>query len=332
MYDNEQRRAYFKKDNNLEVALGELNELISGVQTLRINDIPQMPIILLMGCPRAGSTVFLQWLAALGIFSYPSNLIARFYKNPYIGILVQQSLLECDPINQLGFESTKIEYSSNLGKTIGALNPSEYWYFWREFFNFGEINILSKKELEKVDSKKFISQISAFENLTNKPLAMKGMLLNWHIPYLYSINKNFIFIDIKRDEFFNAQSLLFAREKFFGSREKWYSFKPEEYSFLKGKSYIEQVVGQVMYTRKAVEEGLSMIPGKNKISINYSDFCKSPKTILNQIVAKYKEFGNEININVIDEEMLRPFKDSNSIRLNKLDASLLNKELSKFTL
>ncbi len=60
---------------------------------------------------------------------------------------------------------------------------------------------------------------------------MKGMLLNWHIPYLYNINRNFIFIDIKRDEFFNAQSLLFARKNFFGTRDKWYSFKPKEYSF-----------------------------------------------------------------------------------------------------
>ncbi len=97
---------------------------------------------------------------SLRSFSYPSNLIARFYKNPYIGILAQQSLLEYDPLNQLGFDSTKIEYSSNLGKTIGALNPSEYWYFWREFFNFGEINILSEGELEKIDSKNLFLKLA----------------------------------------------------------------------------------------------------------------------------------------------------------------------------
>jgi hypothetical protein len=332
MYDNKQRRAYFKKDNNLEDALGELNDLISRVHIPKVYNAPKIPILLLMGCPRAGSTVFLQWIASLGIFTYPTNLIARFYKNPYIGILAQQSLLEYDRLNQLGFKSTTIEYSSNLGKTIGALSPSEYWYFWREFFNFGEINILSEEELKKVDSKKFLDQISAFENLTNKPLAMKGMLLNWHIPYLYSINNNFIFVDIKRDYFFNAQSLLYAREKFFGSRKKWYSFKPKEYEFLKDKNEIEQVAGQVVYTRKAVEKGLESVPLKNKITIDYSDFCKSPQFVLNQIKAKYNEFGVDINTECIDKVLLKPFKESNTFKLSDLDVCALNKELSKFTL
>ena len=330
MYDNKQRKAYFKKDNNLEEALRELNDLISKVKETDEIFEPQMPIILLMGCPRAGSTVFLQWLATLGIFSYPSNLIARFYKNPHLGILAQQSLLELDPLNQLGFNSTKIEYSSNLGKTMGALSPSEYWYFWREYFKFGDISILNKKELETVDAKKFISEICSFERLTGKPLVMKGMLLNWHIPYLYTINKNFIFIDIKREDFFNAQSLLFAREKFFGSREKWYSFKPQEYDFLKNVDPIEQVAGQVIYTRRAVENGLAEVPDSNKMSIAYNDFCQTPFRVLDQIKAKYKELGFELNTDDVNEKLLEPFKNSNLIRLSTVDSNSLRKELSKF--
>ena len=103
MYDNDQRASFFKRNDDLEIALTDLNNLISTVNCEVEFSQPERPIVLLMGCPRAGSTLMLQWLASLGVFSYPSNLIARFYKNPFIGIRAQQSLLELDPLNQLGF-------------------------------------------------------------------------------------------------------------------------------------------------------------------------------------------------------------------------------------
>ena len=331
MYDNNQRNSYYKKDDNLETALSDLNNLIGDVHPNLENQVPEQPIILIMGCPRSGSTLFLQWLSTLGIFSYPSNLIARFYKNPYIGIRTQQALLEYDPLNQLGFNETQTNFSSSLGKTIGALSPSEYWYFWREYFKFGELNILSSEELNNVDSTRFLSQLSAFEQLTGKPLAMKGMLLNWHIPYLHKINKKFIFIDIRRDHYFNAQSLLFARDNFFGNRNKWYSFKPEEYNSLKDKTPLEQVAGQVIYMRNAIDKGMSEIPEQNKIVLDYNDFCDAPKNVLKQIELKYMELGHQLNIDTIDTNLLNPFKNSNVNKLNNEDSTLLKKHLTNFT-
>ncbi len=99
---------------------------------------------------------------------------------------------------------------------------------------------------------------------------------------------------------------------------------------MKSLSPIEQVAGQVVYTRKAVDEGLALIPEKNKLSVAYSEFCNSPSNILRLIANKFKELGFEVDTSGIDNALLKPFENNNRIRLDCLDASKLSNELSKF--
>ena len=327
MYDNDQRTSFFKKNDDLEVALTDLNNLISTVNCEVEFSQPERPVVLLMGCPRAGSTLMLQWLASLGVFSYPSNLIARFYKNPFIGIRAQQSLLELDPLNQLGFKENTNNFTSELGKTQGALSPSEFWYFWREYFEFGDISRMDADQLKKVNRERFLNQIGAFEFLMGKPLAMKGMMLYDHIPFLYSLNKNFVFVDLRRDLFFNAQSLIFAREQYFDDRKKWYSFKPQEYNTLKDKGPTEQVAGQVYYIRNSIDNGLSQIPETNQLSIDYSEFCSNPKSLLLNIKSKFAQLGFNLDIDKLDTSLFAPFESKESNKLCQDETTLLKDEL-----
>lgn len=321
----------FRKDNRLEKVLQELNEELKGLFSEKLT-VPERPIILIMGCARSGSTLLLQYLSQLGIFSYPTNLIARFYKNPFLGIKIQQALLDFDPLNQLEFKNSEQNYSSTLGKTFGALAPSEFWYFWRQYFDFSqsEYNYLKKDKLTKVNTEEFIKKISAFENLTSKPLVMKGMMLNWNIPFLYSLYDKFIFINIKRNIISNAQSLLTAREKYFNDKTKWYSFKPKEYENLKHKTPQEQVIGQVYYTQRAVDEGFKDIPDKNKIVISYKEFCQNPFQLIKILKNHYSLLGDNLNIEDVEiktKEMF--FKTNNAINLSKKDRILMDDFLEK---
>lgn len=325
--DNKFRTSYFKKDASLEFALQDLNAKISNIPFDDVDETKTGPIVLIMGCPRAGSTVLLQWLTSLNIFSYPSNLISRFYSNPYIGIRVQQALLEMDPLNQIGFDVNQKEFQSNLGKTIGALEPSEYWYYWRQYFNFdSDTSALTDEQLRQVDGSAFLKGLKIFEGLTGKPLVLKGMLLNYHIPYLYKIYPKFIFINLVRDPFYNAQSLLLAREKYFNDKNKWYSFKPPEYDSLKNLDPISQVAGQVVSMQKTVKSALSNLPTANVLEISYSDFCKSPESFFSELQLKFKAFGKELEIG---KEKLKNKRIShnNTIKLNDEDAKKLQKSL-----
>ena len=315
----------FKKVKNLELVLKELNNELKDSFS---NDfsLPKKPIILIMGCARSGSTLLLQFLAESGLFSYPTNLIARFYKNPYLGIKVQQALLDFDPLNQIGFNLDEKKFDSNLGKTIGALAPSEFWYFWREYFNFSKsnFNYLDKNELSKIDVNEFLKKVAAFETLTSKPLVMKGMMLNWNIPFLHSIYDKFIFINLKREPLSNANSLINAREKYFSDKEVWYSFKPKEFEILKKEPYQKQVVGQVYYTNKAVDDGLKNVPASNVIDITYEKFCNNPYCIIENLKEKYTALGFTLDSNLMSEKFKeKSFNKSNTINLSETEIKVM---------
>lgn len=317
MYDNSKRSIHHKKDESLELILKKLNTLIEPQHSDKLT--PKMPIVLIMGCPRSGSTLMMQYLASQNIFSYPSNLIARYYKNPEIGILSQLALK--DLIN-----SNEFTYNSNLGKTKGILAPSEFWYFWREHFQFSKYNYLTDKEIKSINTSVFTNQLASFEIHTGLPLLMKGMILNWNIPFLHKIYPKFIFINLKRDTIANAQSLLQARKSFFNNENNWYSFKPLEFENLKELSPIEQVVGQVHYTQRAIENGLNNIPHPNQININYEDFCENPYQLLELIQSKYEALGFKMDIPENKNEKFTAKSTANNFNeseLNKFTTALL---------
>jgi len=211
--------------------LAELNGMLSVCQD-KVNQKytrTRFPVVLIMGLPRSGTTLFFQWLAESKHWGYPSNIVSRFYGAPYIGARVQQILLENDYKNEItGFQKTD-PYFSSLGKTKGAAAPHEFWYFWRRFFPLCEdADIVSPETLEKVDTARLNAELATLEAALEKPLAMKAMLLNWHIPFLDKAFEKVLFVHVKRDPIYVMQSILEGRQKNFGSIEQWYAFKPPE--------------------------------------------------------------------------------------------------------
>ena len=57
----------------------------------------------------------------------------------------------------------------------------------------------------------------------------------------------------------NAQSLVRARQEYFGDLKQWYSFKPPGYENVLGLDPFHQCAWQVLETNAAIEEGLAKI-------------------------------------------------------------------------
>lgn len=315
-YMNSRRLREHQRNNSLESVLNEVNELLYPAEKKIYSNLdkPNFPVILIVGAPRAGTTLTLQWLAESGYFSYPTNMMSRFYKAPYIGAKIQLMLTEYDHNNEISKSlNDNISYESNLGKTMGALAPHEFWYFWRRFFKFGEIQKLTDDELNQINYKEFVSELAAIESVFDKPLVMKGMNVNWHIPFIHKIiNGDILFIHVKREPFFQIQSLLNARKKYYGDIEKWYSLKPLEYDFLKDMNPYEQISGQIHYTNKAIEEGLAKIDESKHLTLQYEEFCEKPESFFKIIKRKLNEQGMNF-----DKEYNGPhsFDSTNNIKL-----------------
>lgn len=320
-----ERQKHFRRNENLESLLNELNNLLAPVEddVIQKYSTPQYPSVFLVGCARSGSTVLMQWLANTNEFTYPTNIISRFYRAPYIGAKIQQML--SDPKfryrNEFADFGSPISFNSELGKTSGVLSPNEFFYFWRRFFKFGEIQYLDEASLNQIDTIKFCAELAAIEAVFNKPLAMKGLIVNWNIPFIHKILPKAIFVYIKRNLTYNAQSLIEARESFLGDRTKWYSFKPIEYSKLEHLDPYKQVAGQVFYTNRSIEQGLSQIDDKNWMLIEYENFCESPNIIYQQLCQKLALHGYKLSPEYIGPEH---FDSTNQVRLPQAQFNLIS--------
>lgn len=293
-YDEAFRTAEFRKSPKQEQLLAELNGLLSGCQD-SVNQgyaKPQFPLLLIMGVPRSGTTLFYQWLAESRRWGYPSNIVARFFGAPYIGARVQQILIENDYKNEISVFQKTVPYQSSLGKTIGALAPAEFWYFWRRFFPLDDqADVVPAEQMTKIDVARLNAEIASLEAALEKPIAMKAMLLNWHIPFLDAAFDRVIFVQVRRDALYVMQSLMEGRLKNFGTEDRWYAFKPPEYAWLKELDPVLQVAGQVYFTEKAVQAGLASLPETRKLVIDYQQFCQQPAAVWEILRAKLAAQG-----------------------------------------
>jgi hypothetical protein len=286
-----EREQAFRRNERLEALLQEMNEILEPAEDRILENyhMPRYPVIFIVGCARSGSTLMLQWLASTGYFAYPTNLLSRFYAAPYIGARIQQLL--ADPQYRFKDEfddcTTALPFSSDLGKTKGTLAPNEFWYFWRRFFHYGEIQQLSEDALESVDGAKFVAELAALEAVFDKPFILKALIINWNIPFIARLFDKVLFLHITRQPVHNAQSLLESREKYFGTIDEWYSFKPPEFVQLKNCGPYEQVAGQVYATNEAISKGLDQINRDRWMKVSYEEFCQHPATVFSTIKEKF---------------------------------------------
>ena len=87
----------------LEQLLAEINGLLGPVEEQIFNEyrMPRYPVLFVVGMPRCGSTLLMQWLAQTARFAYPTNLLSRFYAAPAIGARIQQGFDYLDRMDEL---------------------------------------------------------------------------------------------------------------------------------------------------------------------------------------------------------------------------------------
>ncbi len=308
----------------LEEWLEDLNSMLADAEIAALKKFakePKMPSCFIIGAPRSGATLMLQWLAATGAFAYPSNFIARFYNAPAVGAKIQRMLTDpkLDLNREMALTATDKHgefFKSDLGNTFGIFAPNAFNTFWQRFFPFEETQQLTEQALTAVDAATFRAELAALESVLRKPLAMKAQIMNWHIPYLARQFPRAVFLHVKRHPFFIIQSILAARVQVFGDIKKWYSYKPSEYDELKHLSPYKQVAGQVYFTSRAVEKGLQRVDADHKIIVDYDEFCNAPHHTWKIINNKFNALGTTFHRDYLGPKQ---FKPSSAICVDKAE-------------
>jgi len=291
----ENRTAKFTRVSALEMLLEDLNSNLSGANEKYLEECSErFSKIFVMGPLRSGTTLFTQWLASSGLVAYPTNLLSRFFGAPLVGAKIQRLLT--DPQynfrNEILDFNSEIHFSSDNGKTKGALAPNEFWYFWRRFLSFDELDYMPPDELQqKANLPGFRDELNALANIFEKPFAMKAMIMNQNIPELAEQFEKSLFIWIRRNPIFNIQSALEARKRQYGDINTWYSFKIKEYPELKNLDPLESVAGQIFAINRSVEQGIGGLPDNRKLVVQYEDFCQRPEFYFNEITRRLVEQG-----------------------------------------
>ncbi len=288
----EKREKEYLRNDNLETYLKEINGNLRMVEDIIVEneDVEErFPILFVMGPLRSGTTMLMQWLADINNWSndpscgvaYPTNLLSRFYEAPIMGSKIQRVLTDArfNFRNEImDFSNHEMDYVSQNGKTKGALSPNEFWYFWRKYLPFDENDFCTDETLEAFGGKmRFCQELNGLANSFEKPLALKGMICDYNIPFLASLFPKAIFLCTRRQPDTNMEAVLEARKRQLGSEKKWYSFKIPEYDILKNLDPVLQAAGQIYYINHNIEKGLEQLSDERKMYISYEGFCISPE-------------------------------------------------------
>ncbi|MFC2152092.1 sulfotransferase [Bacteroidota bacterium] len=316
---NEERDNNYKLNINEEYFLQNFNSFLSGIGNtfIQSNESPKLPVLFIVGTPRSGSSLLYQILANSNEFTYLSNFSARFWEAPYIGLMLEK-------IMQVR-ESVELSFTSDFGKTEDGLHsPHEVMYFWDKWFAHGqEEQEVPKEMLTQIDTQQFKKEVAAIEQVYNKPVLFKSQFwLTLQMDFLSKVFPNSLFISTSRNPIYVAQSIALGRKKILGDINKWWSIKPKEYHELKNLHWSDQIIGQVFYTEKKMNESLKKLPDNRKINTSYQDLCSNPKEVLKELETKFKKFGISLELN---NKQLRPFKVADNQKIDDSEfQSLIN--------
>lgn len=243
------------------------------------------PPLFIIGAPRTGSTILYQCLTRALDLAYINNFMCGMYRSIFIASIISKYLLPT-------FHQT---YNSYQGRTRGWNGPSEcgeFWYRWfpreRHFVDYGELSQERKTEIKNT--------VKTLTHYFDKPIVFKNLNCGQRLRALYEIFPGALFVYCKREPLYTAQSLILQREKKFGNRNQWLSVKPKNYNRLLNLNYPEQIVKQIYYIQKQIEEDLTLFDPDQYIEVWYKEFCRSPNSIVTKVVKLLETNGIYVRI------------------------------------
>lgn len=250
---------------------------------------PELPVAFILGPPRSGTTLMSQLLADWGGFAYVSNFLARFWRAPYLGSILEREI----GIRESYDRST---YRSESGATFTPAEPHEFTWFWNRWFDRGqETQKLGPSELASVDGERLRREVAALEAAWSAPVVFKNSFWhNFQVDYLAELFPASVYVRCHRDPVYAAQSIVLSREALRGDRERWWSMKPAEYSALAGRHWSEQVVGQVYHTERELDRALGSLPPDRVVDAPYEEVCADPGGVVGRVVDAVNRGGASV--------------------------------------
>lgn len=277
------------------VAVARLSLSLAEHFLVRRSAKPAFPPIFIIGAPRTGSTLFYQALTNRYRVSYIDNFMARF----------PRAICSASHLSRVLFgERPHDTFASAEGRTRVWNAPSEcgeFWYRWfpREpaYTPAGAVTHDSVLELQAV--------VAAIVRAWGLPLVFKNMYCALRLAPLREAFPGALFIHCKRDPLYCGQSLLRTRERVFGDMKVWWSMKPKEYDGIRHHHYCEQVIEQIYYIERQIEQDLRLFREGQSFTVNYEVFCARPRDVLREVRRWLSQQGIDLQLRAVIPSQFR---------------------------
>jgi hypothetical protein len=275
--------------------------------------------IFVIGPPRSGTTLLYQLLVNRFHFVYLTNLASKFYAAPTIGIWLSNRMKALFWRKGLGYES-------NYGKTETALGPNEAGEFWYRWFPMGEYVYVPPGSIDERSIRELRSQVLGLSNRFGAPMVFKNTYSSMRIAPIIEAFPNAVFLVSKRDPLDTAQSILEGRAKSSGNKRDWWSVPPKEIDEIRQHPYWEQVVEQVYYIYKQIDEDSQRYDRERFLQVSYRALCEDTRGTLENIRMFLDERGVKV---LIKGEIPESFPYSTGKKINEEEYALLRQKVNE---
>ncbi len=280
----------------------------------------RLPVILVCGPPRSGTTLLLQALIQNLPVAYFDNLTALFPRSPVTANRLFSPVISRSP---MGFRS----YYGRTDHLSGSNDGLQLWDRW-----LGADRSRAPSELSPERREAMVRFFNAFEAWSGRPLVAKNNNLNASASLVAEALPDSYFLCLAREPVFLARSLLRARMEIHGREDLGYGLTPGA----SGADPVEDVCHQVIFhSRLALEQQTRIGPARFRL-VSYEGFCRDPgatlRFVTEQILHLPVPSGGFPNLPEAFEPANTPFgNDALLARLERTLASLPDSSPAKTT-
>lgn len=257
------------------------------------------PPLFIVGAPRTGSTLLYQLLVQKYHFAYISNIASFFHSCPTLTTFLAQKIFS-------DYENTNL--SNSYGYISGFKAPSEAGPLMDIWFgDYSARTYGSEKYVNFV--RKQVEKLSA---IMCAPCLFKSMKLSLYISEVLHIFPEALFIHIRRDPLYTAQSIIMTRRRLYNDDNTWFSYHLPNHEELIKLDPFEQVAFQIKFIEETIKNYKNRYTDLKYIQISYDNLTENVNSNLKDIqyncqkagIKLFEKSNREIVINKSERKML----------------------------
>jgi len=235
---------------------------------------PKLPVILVCGPPRSGTTLVGQYLISNLQVGYINNLTSLFPRSP----------ITANELFGKWVARRDSGYDAFYGKSRGLGAANDGLYIWDRWLGPDRYSVPHTLQPEAGDAmRRFFGALQAQQRL---PTVNKVNRLCICADLVVGNLKRVLIVCLRRDPVYLAQSLLIAREKLMGDTSKPYGVMHADRVTT---DPVEDVCRQVIFYQRLCAQQKDLIGEDRFLILDYESFCENPSQLLTRIRERFDD-------------------------------------------